>query len=454
MSDLNIQKNLEKLLIVTRQYLDPWLPTTAFEHGCICPTAAAPTSPLTLEHDCAQIAPSEISHRNFMTEHDCAPANGLPTKQRRPTKEIDSPLAAPTTLTAWLHVTNDCNLDCAYCYVPKSAESMSQEVGQGAVDAVFRSALNNQFGGLKLKYAGGEATLNFPLILHLHRYARRLADRHKLQLDGVVLSNGLRLSRRMIEALQAHRLRLMISLDGVGDAHDAQRSFVNGRGSFKQVERSLDRLAAHGLTPSISVTISNRNLAGLPGTVAYLLQRHLPFTLNFYRENDYSATLADLTYQDEQIIAAMKKAFAVIEENLPPYSLLGVLTDRARLDVMHDRPCGVGHSYLVINHRGQVTKCHMQTSMPVTGIDAHDPLEVIRLEQTGLQNPTVDEKEGCRDCDWRYWCAGGCPALTYRVTGRYDVKSPNCRIYQALFPEVLRLERLRLLKYGNVKSID
>jgi uncharacterized protein len=37
--------------------------------------------------------------------------------------------------------------------------------------------------------------------------------------------------------------------------------------------------------------------------------------------------------------------------------------------------------------------------------------------------------------------------LTYRMTGRSDIKSPNCAIYKALFPEALRLEALRLLKY-------
>jgi uncharacterized protein len=33
------------------------------------------------------------------------------------------------------------------------------------------------------------------------------------------------------------------------------------------------------------------------------------------------------------------------------------------------------------------------------------------------------------------------------MTGRYDRKSPNCHIYQALFPDVLQLEALRLLRY-------
>jgi uncharacterized protein len=37
---------------------------------------------------------------------------------------------------------------------------------------------------------------------------------------------------------------------------------------------------------------------------------------------------------------------------------------------------------------------------------------------------------------------------TFRATGRYDVQSPNCGIYTALYPAAVRLEGLRLLKYG------
>ena len=38
---------------------------------------------------------------------------------------------------------------------------------------------------------------------------------------------------------------------------------------------------------------------------------------------------------------------------------------------------------------------------------------------------------------------------TFRATGRYDVKSPNCGIYKAIYPEALRLEGLRILKYAS-----
>ena len=366
-----------------------------------------------------------------------------------PGPKTKNPRPAPTILTAWLHVTNRCNLRCPYCYLHKTPDEMQVARGKQAVEAVFRSALANGFKRVKLKYAGGEATLNFPTVLVLHDYAQQLADEHHLGLDGVILSNGVALSVRMIREMKARGLRLMISLDGVGATHDAQRPFINGRGSFAYVERTLDRLAAHDLTPTISITISAQNLAGLPETVAYVLARGLPFTLNYYRENDCSASYEGLIFQEDQIITAMRAAYGVIEANLPRHSLLASLIDRARLDTPHDRPCGVGHSYMVIDQFGGVAKCQMEIRQTITDISAPDPFNLIRLDQTGVQNRSVEEKTGCRDCTWRYWCAGGCPALTYRVTGRWDVKSPNCRIYQTLFPEVLRLEGLRLMKWGS-----
>lgn len=330
---------------------------------------------------------------------------------------------------------------------------MQVDQGRRAIEAVFRSAVVHKFRRVKLKYAGGEATLNLPLVLLLHDYAQELAKKHGLLLDGVVLSNGVGLTDRKIEQLSEHGLRLMISLDGVGLYHDSQRHFANGQGSFKYIEQTLDRLHTHDVRPTISITISNRNLLGLPQVVEYVLRRNLPFTLNFYRENECSGSFTDLHYQENEIIASMRAAFAVIESNLPAHSLLNALVDRARLDALHNRPCGAGHSYLVIDQHGAVAKCQMEIERTITDISAIDPLQIIREDQIGVRNYSVEEKEGCRECSWRYWCAGGCPALTYRVTGRFDVKSPNCHIYKALFPDVLRLEGLRLLKYSQLGVI-
>ena len=354
----------------------------------------------------------------------------------------------PSMLTAWLHVTNACNLRCAYCYLDKTGEAMTEDVGRAAVEAVFRSAQVNSFRAIKLKYAGGEPTLNFGLVQAIHAYALQKAAKAGLELREVVLSNGVALAQAVLDWLRDEQVRLMISLDGVGKMHDAQRAFINGRGTFALVARSLDRALERGLTPHLSITITARNADRLPEAVAFAIERDLPFNLNFYRENDCAASAADLAADHTRLIAGIKDAFAVIEANLPRRRLIDALVDRSAFDAPHQHPCGAGRNYLVIDQRGGVARCQMEIERPVTDVLAEDPLAAIRARTQDFQNAPVDEKD-CRECTWRYWCAGGCPLLTFRATGRNDVKSPYCNVYRALYPDVLKLEGLRLLKWGG-----
>jgi len=350
-------------------------------------------------------------------------------------------------LTAWVHLTNECNLRCHYCYLHKTREDMPVEVGRRTVDAIFRSARKHNIKKVKLKYAGGEVSLHMMGVMALHDYAAQLASDHDITLEAVLLSNGVVLSPRTIEYLKARQIAVTISLDGLGKYHDSQRPFPGGQGSSKYVLQTIDRLLANGMTPFLAVTVSQRNLAGLPEFMQYILEWKLPFSLNYYRDNECSSHHADLRSTDEQIIVAMRSTFAVIEKNLPESNLLGCLLDKADMTTPHRRTCGVGQDYLVIDQRGGVAKCQMDIRNTIATVDSDDPLRIIRADRQGVQGHPVEEKEGCRECSWRHWCTGGCPLLTYGLTGRYDVKSPNCAIYKALFPEALRLEALRLLRY-------
>ena len=267
------------------------------------------------------------------------------------------------------------------------------------------------------------------------------------------MTNGVFLSLQTIEALKIRNIGVTLSLDGIGTNNDAQRPFLSGRGSFKLVDRTITRLLDNGLIPHVTVTVSRRNLQGLPTFISYILERRMPFSLNYYRENQYSLQKADLQFEEEEMIIAMQNVFLLIEQKLPRYTLLNSLLDKASMSNVHQHACSVGRNYIVIDQRGGVAKCHADIKRTVTTIDANDPLQAIRNDLSGIQAYAADEKEGCRSCDWRYWCSGGCPMLTYQVTGRNDIKSPNCTIYQTLFPQVLRLEALRLLAYNSPVAI-
>lgn len=352
---------------------------------------------------------------------------------------------APETLTAWLHVTRRCNLRCTYCYAPRSDEAMDAETGQAAVDAVFRSAMSHGFRAVKLKHAGGEPTLNFPVVQTIHTHARAVAAETGLGLREVVLSNGVALTQEMLNWLRDEDVRLMISMDGVGESHGGQRALPGGGSSSQCVARTVDWALASGVNPHLSITVTAYNVDGLAAIAAFALERDLLFNLNFVRPVPGGP---DLSATPDRLIAGVRAALAVIEARVPRRRLIDGLLDRCSLTAPHVYPCGAGHSYLVVDPRGRVAaRCHMEMERTVSSVWEEDPLRAVRTAMEDFRNLPVDEKEGCQECLWRYWCAGGCPLVARWMSEGQDVQSPYCEVYRTLLPELLRLEGLRLLKW-------
>lgn len=352
------------------------------------------------------------------------------------------------TLTVWLHVTNACNLDCPYCYVRKSSQSLTEEAGKAAIRAACRSAAEAGMRTLKLKYAGGEATLHFALIRTLHAYALQQTALHGLALRAVLLTNGTLLRPADAGWCRAEGVKIMVSLDGVGALHDQLRPWRKGGGSFAEIERTVDALLLpQGLHPDISMTVSGVNAQGAADVARWaLVERGLPLSFNFYRATPLTAQRRELALEEAQIIQGLLAAYRVIEDHLPLTPFLDGLIDRGHLHA-HSHTCGVGRSYLVVDHTGKINQCqmHLQEGRPLAADEDVLPL----IAGGAIRNLPVDEKEGCRTCSFRYRCTGGCPLETLRATGRWDVQSPNCGIYQALWPAALRLEGLRLLKVNG-----
>jgi len=353
-------------------------------------------------------------------------------------------------LTAWLHITNACNLRCTYCFVRKSDDVMDKATGAAAVQAVFEAARRHGFRAVKLKYAGGEPTLHFGLLRHLHEQAVERGHRDGVVVEEVVISNGVALTDAMLDFMRENGITLSISLDGLAAGHDRQRMFVNGRGSVAYVLRGIERALAHDVQPHLSITVTRHNIAGLAEIVQFALARQLYFNLNLYQEHEAGVSHPELRAANDELIAGLRQALAVIEAQLPPYNVFTALLDRTNLAAPHAKACGVGEHYLVIDHRGRVSRCQMELDNPITDVHQGDVLQAIQLyeEEAPFRNIAAEAKEDCRRCPWRYVCAGGCSLMTYRSAGRSDVRSPYCDVYRALLPEIVRLEGLRLLRWG------
>ena len=324
---------------------------------------------------------------------------------------------------------------------------MDAPTARRAVDAAFRAAQAHGYTSIHLKYAGGEPTLNFGALRAAQSRAQTLSAQTGIDLGVRIITNGIHITDAQMEGFLADDISVTLSLDGLARHNDVQRPLAGQNGSaFDRVDRTLDRLLRRGVLPDICVTITKWNLDGLPTLIGYLLDQGLCFRLNFYRQPDPTTAGEMLDASQAQMIHGLRRAFRVIESRLPQFSLLSNLADRADLRVPHLTACGAGRNYMAIDCDGSVCRCQMELAHPVSTIWAEDPLAAMHADKEGLQNPPVDERD-CRACVWRYRCGGGCPRLTFQRTGRFDARSPLCEVYQAILPEVVRLEALRLLKF-------
>ncbi|HID31214.1 MAG TPA: SPASM domain-containing protein [Desulfobacterales bacterium] len=264
----------------------------------------------------------------------------------------------------------------------------------------------------------------------------------------VLLTNGVHIRLRDARWLKDAGIKVAISLDGIGQTHDQQRFMVNGQGSFALIEHTIDDvLLPLGIYPDITLTITRWNATGIADAVRWVLQRNLPLSLNFHRTNPNIQDPKSLELEEKAIIEGMKAAYAVFESYLPERPFLDGLLDRVQT-MAHTQTCGVDNNYVVITHEGELTQCQM-TLGKAQGHVA-DGIALPELKDSFIHNVSVDDKEGCKTCPFRYRCSGGCPLETYRLTGRWDVKSPHCNIYKVLYPLALRLEGLRIMKVNGL----
>lgn len=358
------------------------------------------------------------------------------------------------TLCSWIQVTNRCNLRCSYCYAKKGNNQISPLIGKKIIDTIFNAAKLHGYKNIKIKYSGGEPLLSFNEIVILHKHAIELSKKNRIKLDGIILTNGTTINKEIISAIKQFNLRCIISLDGINQYNDSQRLHVDKSSSFSIINENIKMLMSSNISPNISITVTQKNIFGLPKFVDWLINNNLYFNINFYRKNENAKNDKDLHLKQDVLIQKLLDTYSIIESNMPSWPLLSSLANRTNLGVPHIRTCSMGHSYLVFDCYGNIYKCQMRMDKQISNIYENDPLSKIRNDTEGLQNVKVDDKHECSSCLWKYRCGGGCSFSNFRRTGKYNSKSIYCNVYKELFPAIIRMEALRVLQQKDLNSIE
>ncbi len=144
-----------------------------------------------------------------------------------------------------VHVSNDCNMRCVYCYAhggsyQRERELMSVETARRAAECFFE-----QFHSIgTVMFFGGEPSLNPEAIRAFCERVLELRERKRisrLPLWGL-LTNGLEISPVMLDLIRGYDLVVTVSLDGPAEIQDSSRVRAGGGGTYERVVKNIARI--------------------------------------------------------------------------------------------------------------------------------------------------------------------------------------------------------------------
>lgn len=154
-------------------------------------------------------------------------------------------------LNVTLCVTEECNLECTYCYMvgKNNFKKMSFDTAKKIIDFIVNDPYCNKLSdNLLIDFIGGEPLLEMELIDKISDYICLLLydKKHKWfnNLQFSFSTNGTLYDSKIMEKyLSKHRYHtgFGFSIDGNKDKHDLTRVTKDGRGSYDMVIKAFEK---------------------------------------------------------------------------------------------------------------------------------------------------------------------------------------------------------------------
>jgi len=320
--------------------------------------------------------------------------------------------------TLVLHTTDQCNLDCKYCYNRKSKKSLNYEkimtrtVALRAIDFLISNSGNRQ--ALTLVFFGGEPLLNYDLIAYAVEYATAQAVKNNKKINFTITTNGTLLTKQIINFLRENNISVTVSIDGCSEIQDQNRRFLNGSPTYdvilpkiKNLLKDMDKMPV-----AARVTVTKGSMEDIKGTLFHLLN------MGFSEAGFAPVTTGDVCFQlDEQDMAKLLSCFKDLSDDFLDLAaredLLGFTNLIDLLVLIHEGdikkyPCGAGLGLFCVDAEGRLYICQWFVGDP----DSHmgDIYKGIDIKKAAVLRKEVEKnrRKLCQKCWARNLCAGGC----------------------------------------------
>lgn len=311
--------------------------------------------------------------------------------------------------SAYLHVTNRCNLHCLGCYSFDEKRNCAEDLN---IEQLKIMALRLREAGLKsLVISGGEPFMRKDLF-ELLQYCRQIGIP-----EIFVSTNGtLDIDYGKFKGLLDE---ITVSVDGYSE--DCP-SFIRDEGIFSKIVASVNKIKHVGIPVSILPTLHKKNCEHVSQYMELAKQLGVPLNFSILSVCD-TAEYHDFLLDN---MSLRMLAETLVESDVQIHDVSAECNLEAGLS------CGAGKTIVSIDTDGSIYPCHMLHNPELKlGNILEIPLKKEFLNKVILQKigrGNVDYIEECSLCEHRYFCSGGCRARSYFTNKDFSHKDSYCEL--------------------------
>lgn len=322
--------------------------------------------------------------------------------------------------TAYLHVTQRCNLNCTGCYSRSALRNtLDDPTTEQLKHAIAELAKD---GTQRLIISGGEPFLRDDLSA-LAAYAKMLGIAFV-----AILTNGTITDDAVLAKLSSSVDVISVSFDG---STSSAVPHVRHEQLFSVLVDTVKQIQHAGIAAHILPTLHSLNIDEIP--VYGKLAQKLGCSLSFSMLTGPADKLGELALNDEQLtrLGHLAAKGEIGLDNDGPFD--------ATAGLQAKKNCGAGVTELSVDADGSVYPCHMlQFSQLRMGNLFSGTIEDALASKVAKQFAAlhVDSLTGCSGCARRYLCGGGCRAEAYYAKDLLSAPHSSCVLNQNYFDEV------------------
>ncbi len=163
-------------------------------------------------------------------DNNTNPKNNCSGKSKPNNKK--KPVNRRAVTSAYLLLTENCNLRCTYCFEGKTRcvnKYMSKETAFKTVDFLFNQAIENDADDIHITFFGGEPMLCPELMTDIIHYAEKQSKGNGKKAKYSIITNGTIYNEKVEKFLDVwrsynnNRLDIQLSIDGIPEIQDINR---------------------------------------------------------------------------------------------------------------------------------------------------------------------------------------------------------------------------------------